>query len=407
MADVTDVIRYILMMKKRFADISNRKKFIAGSILFAAGFILMYISRISRAFAQWYSVHIYPVWVNVTGRLMGFFAFSVSEVLLYTLLLLAALTFLRLAVKVVKKHAVKKDFLTWGCGLYVLTGALFFLYVLNCGINYHRESFSESSGIKMESYTAEELKSVCLWLTEEVNSLSAGVIRDEEGVMRLGEGSMEAGKDTQGMEGRKGGGQAAAGPLRKKAVRAMQRLGREYPELSGFYPNPKGLLCPWILSVQQLTGIYSPFTVEANYNSGIVDYNIPFTMCHELSHLRGFMQEEEANFIAFLASSGSDDMHFQYSGYLMGWKYCMNVLYKADYDAWEEVRAQLSGNIEADLAANRDFWDQYDGRIAEAANKVNDTYLKANDQSEGVESYSKMVDLIVAYRAKERAGVSK
>lgn len=244
----------------------------------------------------------------------------------------------------------------------------------------------------MESYTAEELKSVCLWLTEEVNGLSADVVRDEGGVMRLGEGGMEAGKDTQG-------------PLRKEAVRAMQRLGREYPELSGFYPNPKGLLCPWILSVQQLTGIYSPFTVEANYNSGIVDYNIPFTMCHELSHLRGFMQEEEANFIAFLASIGSDDMHFQYSGYLMGWKYCMNVLYKADYDAWEEVRAQLSGNVEPDLTANRDFWDQYDGRIAEAANKVNDTYLKANDQSEGVESYSKMVDLIVAYRTKERAAI--
>ena len=83
----------------------------------------------------------------------------------------------------------------------------------------------------------------------------------------------------------------------------------------------------------------------------------------------------------------------------------MNVLYKADYDAWEEVRAQLSGNVEPDLTANRGFWDQYDGRIAEAANKVNDTYLKANDQSEGVESYSKMVDLIVAYRTKERAAI--
>ena len=373
MADVTDVIRYILMMKKRFAGRSNRKICIAGSILFAAGFILMYISRISRAFAQWYSVHIYPVWVNVTGRLMGFFAFSVSEVLLYTVLLLAALTFLRLMVRAVKKRAGKKDFLTWGCRLYVLAGALFFLYVLNCGINYHRESFSESSGIEMESYTADELKSVCLWLTEEVNSLSAAVVRDEGGVMRLGEGSMEAGKDAQETEGRKAG-EGAQGPLRKEAVRAMQRLGREYPELSGFYPNPKGLLCPWILSVQQLTGIYSPFTVEANYNSGIVDYNIPFTMCHELSHLRGFMQEEEANFIAFLASTGSDDMHFQYSGYLMGWKYCMNVLYKADYDAWEEVRAQLSGNIEADLTANRGLWDQYDRRTAEAGDKVHPTY---------------------------------
>lgn len=369
-------------MKKKFPKLTNRRKSIMGSILFAAGFILMYISRISRTFAQWYSMHVYPVWVNVTGRLAGVFAFSVSEVLLYTVLLLAVLTLLRLIVKAVRKCGAKRELLAWGVRLYVFAGVLLFLYVLNCGINYHRESFSESSGIEMESYTAKELKGVCLWLTEEVNARSSQVARDKGGVMRLG---------LRGEEGR-------------GAVNAMQRLGREYPELSGFYPNPKGLLCPWILSVQQLTGIYSPFTVEANYNSGIVDYNIPFTMCHELSHLRGFMQEEEANFIAFLASSSSEDIHFQYSGYLMGWKYCMNVLYQADYDAWEEVRGKLSGEAEPDLAANREFWDKYDGRIAEAANKVNDTYLKANDQSEGVESYNKMVDLIVAYRTKSKKG---
>ena len=111
------------------------------------------------------------------------------------------------------------------------------------------------------------------------------------------------------------------------------------------------------------------------------------------------MQEEEANFIAFLASSGSENNDFRYSGYLMGWTYCMNVLYKADYDAWEEVRGQLSEEAEPDLAANREFWDRYDGRIAEVSNKVNDTYLKANDQSEGVASYDQMVDLIVACRA--------
>ena len=388
-------------MKKRFFETSNKRKCITGSILIAAGFILMYISRISRTFAQWYSTHIYPLWVNMTGRVMGFFAFSVSEALLYTVLLLTVLTFFRIVIRAAKKCAakceVKREFAAWGGTLYVFAGALFCLYALNCGINYHRASFSESSGIEVERYTADELKDVCLWLTGEVNGLSGKVNRDAEGVMRLGlKNGSNSGADERETDRR---------AMNREAVRAMERLGQDYPELSGYYPNPKGLLCPWILSVQQLTGIYSPFTVEANYNSGIVDYNIPFTMCHELSHLRGIMQEEEANFIAFLASIGSDDMHFQYSGYLMGWKYCMNVLYKADYDAWEEVRAQLSGNVEPDLTANRDFWDQYDGRIAEAANKVNDTYLKANDQSEGVESYSKMVDLIVAYRTKERAAI--
>lgn len=108
------------------------------------------------------------------------------------------------------------------------------------------------------------------------------------------------------------------------------------------------------------------------------------------------MQEEEANFIAFLASIGSEDVHFQYSGYLLGWKYCMNALYKADYEAWEEVRGSLSERVEADLDANQKFWAKYDGKVAEVANKVNDTYLKANDQADGVKSYNKMVDLIVA-----------
>ena len=31
------------------------------------------------------------------------------------------------------------------------------------------------------------------------------------------------------------------------------------------------------------------------------------------------------------------------------------------------------------------------------ADKINDTYLKANGQADGVQSYSRMVDLIVAY----------
>ena len=124
---------------------------------------------------------------------------------------------------------------------------------------------------------------------------------------------------------------------------------------------------------------------------------IPFTACHELSHLRGFMQEQEANFIAFLACSKSGEDAFAYSGYLSGWIQCMNVLYKTDYDAWKEVRGTLPPEAEADLRLNREFWAKYDGAIAEVSNKVNDTYLKANGQKDGVKSYNRMVDLIVAY----------
>ena len=44
--------------------------------------------------------------------------------------------------------------------------------------------------------------------------------------------------------------------------------------------------------------------------------NMPFTICHELAHLKGYIYEDEANFIAFMACINSDNLFFQYSGYL-------------------------------------------------------------------------------------------
>ena len=80
----------------------------------------------------------------------------------------------------------------------------------------------------------------------------------------------------------------------------------------------------------------------------------------------------------------------------------MNVLYEADYESWEEIRGQLTDGAQVDLAANSQFWSRYDGRVAEVADQVNDRYLKANGQKDGVESYDRMADLIVAWYLEQR-----
>ena len=51
-----------------------------------------------------------------------------------------------------------------------------------------------------------------------------------------------------------------------------------------------------------------------------------------------------------------------------------------------------------DIYANNAFWESYEGKIAEAADKINDTYLKANHQTDGVKSYGRVVDLMLAFR---------
>ena len=65
------------------------------------------------------------------------------------------------------------------------------------------------------------------------------------------------------------------------------------------------------------TGIYIPYTFESNINVDVPAFSIPAIMCHELTHFRGFMRENEANFLGYLACMESPRDDFRYSGAMM------------------------------------------------------------------------------------------
>lgn len=358
---------------KTFLSDACRYRFSAALIFFLLSAVLLLVSTFLPGSAEWYSGHVYRPAAAAVSALTGRVPFSLAEIGLYLLILGFIFSVLYTMRKIIRHGAAGRRLLSWLSGICLAASLLAFFFMLGGGINYHRVSFSEKSGIAAEPCTVDDLSLICSWLTQEVNARSAQVSRDEDGVMIL---SRPEGPD---------------------ADAAMEKLGETFPDLSGSYPRPKKVLCSQILSRLGLTGIFSAFTIEANYNRDMTAYNIPFTVCHELSHLRGFMQEEEANFIAFLACIQSDQTDFQYSGYLSGWIYCMNALYDSDHDTWSAIRSRLSPLVEPDLTSNRAFWAKYDGVLSEVSSQVNDTYLKINGQQDGVQSYDKMVELTVAY----------
>ena len=366
-------------LKVRKRQKKNRKKDGSGqrirvaAVMLILSALLMAASAKFPAYAEWYSEKIYPLLVDTVGRLTGLLPFSAAEICLYLLLCGLAVSAVLAAAKIVKGGRASAVLYVWFSKVILAVSVLALLYTVGCGINYRRNSFSTEERIVTSVYGTDELEKICVWLTEEVNARAEEVPRDGQGVMEL------------------------SGPEGEGAAEAMEMLAEEFPSLEGYYPEPKEVIVSEILSFQGLTGVYSPLTVEANYNGDMTPYNIPFTVCHELSHLRGFMEEKEANFIAFLACIGSDRTDFQYSGYLSGWTYCMNALYRTDRETWQEVRGLLDERAETDVAANSEFWSSYEGVISETADRVNDTYLRVNGQAEGVKSYDRMVDLIVAY----------
>ncbi|WP_432626479.1 DUF3810 domain-containing protein [Brotaphodocola sp.] len=346
----------------------------------AAAFLILALAfqvaaRKIPGFADWYAHHVYPMIVGSVGRAFGCFPFSVSEFGIY-LLIGGLFGWLVWQIRVRKKWLVR----LFG-RVVTLVAVLFFLYTMNCGINYHARAFSEYAGIETGKYTTGELAELCGFLTEKVNENAPVSEEDRERYFSYKNRKWE---------------------WQRAGVLAMQAVGEKYPVLAGFYPKAKQVTVSDILSVQQLSGIYSPFTVEANYNGAMTDYNIPHTICHELSHLKGFMREDEANFIACLACSLSGDRAFRYSGYLLGWIHAANALADADLEAYRECAAKLGTEVRKDLARNNEFWDRYDTKTAKVANQINDTYLKANLQEDGVKSYGRVVDLMLAYRKMER-----
>ena len=67
----------------------------------------------------------------------------------------------------------------------------------------------------------------------------------------------------------------------------------------------------------------------------------------------------------------------------------------------EEFFASLINNgVKLDIQAVRERWKSHEGLISKFSSKSYDLYLKANQVKEGIENYSRVVDLVIRYYGK-------
>ena len=149
-----------------------------------------------------------------------------------------------------------------------------------------------------------------------------------------------------------------------------------------------------------ISGIYWPFTAEPHVNGLLTAMELPFAACHEVAHERGFAREDEANYIAYVACQSADDPDFRYSGTLCAYGHVARALRRVDAAAATRARDALDERVLRDLAALRAFWKPPTTRtgqlVLQGSIRLNDAYLKAQAQSDGVRSYGRMVDLLLA-----------
>ncbi len=352
--------------------------------LYPAAFALLAAAGARPEFAEWYAAGgVYTAFSRAVNHLTSLAPFSAAEVLVCASAAAAAFLLLRFAARMIFRKERAATAVRFLLNAACLGGVLLFWYTVSCGINYSRYTFARTAGLDLKPSSKAELVALCEGLTGDANRFRAGLKTDGQGVVDLEGDFPETAKEAQ---------------------KTFDALGREIPLLRSGYGAPKPVFFSRVMSRCNITGMFFPFTFEANVNADAPDYTIPATMCHELTHLRGYMREEEANFVSYLACRQSESQEFRYSGTMLAFAYASNALYGADSDAANAVFSKLSGGVRRDLAYSSAYWKQFEGPVAEASNSVNDRYLKANRQSDGVKSYGRMVDLLLALQRKEKAG---
>lgn len=352
--------------------------------LFILCIILNVTAWLSTPFCDWYNKYIFPLWTNTYGRLTSLLPFSFGEILIWIAVIGIPASLISLAVLlIVKKGKRRKIAKVYGLTYLWIIAFVAVTETLNCFILYHCSTFGRLYDIPEEQYTETQLLELCYVLTDETNSLSAQVQRDENGCFVL------------------------TSDLNDTAADSMRRLGEEFPQLDGYYVKPKAVMYSYFMSQQYLMGIYFPFSMEANYNDEMYPSNLPDTVCHELAHTKGFIQEDEANFIAFLACHRSENVEYRYSGYLNALKYVLGqVRENCGSETVNEVYSKLDGGVLADINGNSDYWQSVqesdkgliDSKtVANVSDKAMEASLKLNGVEDGKKSYGRMVDLLLNY----------
>jgi hypothetical protein len=347
---------------------------------------LILVARNSNYFAEEiYAKHIYKWISQPISTLFGLVPFSIAEIIIVTLPILCFGSILFFAVKMIRNKENRKQTLLKGIlNVMCLVSIVLFLYTILAGINYYRATFSTYSNLEIKESSEDELYALTKSLAVQANELrDKTTTRDEAGVFQLSLSNYETAKS---------------------ADDAFTSLSKDFPILEGSYAAPKPILLSKLMSYTEITGIFFPFTTEANVNTDIPDYNIPVTMLHELAHLRGFMREDEANFIAYLAGMKSENADLNYSSTMLALIVAGNALYEQNPDLYFTIRDIYSEGVIKDIRANSAYWQKYDDTaVSTISNNINDTYLKANAQEDGVKSYGRMLDLLLAKYRQEHS----
>ncbi len=356
--------------------IKNKNAIFFSSICLILSLILILFSRTIEGFAQWYAVNVFPFFPNTIGRLFSLWNDSFFEAGILVALILIGLFLLISFCLLIFHHPLRKMFLSSGLKtMLCITSVFILMYTLTCSINYQRDEIGTVFNLPVEDTSTEKLEKLTILLVGDITNLTDDP-KWNDSLRTLNDMAY----------------------IKMQSINAMKQLGKKEPSLAGYYSKPKPIYFSKLLSKFGIEGIFSPFTMEANYNNEMTSFLVPFTICHEFAHSKGYMKEGDAGFIAYLACKNSPSKIFQYSAAFHALTFTLDALKsEVSNESFNETYQKLPDAVKIQLRYIKvQRQNQSSSSFQSVAKSLNNFYLLANAQPEGAKSYGRIVDLLIA-----------
>ncbi len=246
-------------------------------------------------------------------------------------------------------------------------GAVLYLWFLAAwGLNYQRQPLREQLDFHEDRITRDALRALAARTVDSLNALH----RDAHAA---------------------GWPELAATPaeLGPAFVHAQRDLALPWTAQAG---RPKRTLFDFYFTRVSIDGMTGPFFLETLTNGTLLPFERAATVAHEWSHLAGYGDESEANFVGWLVCMRGA-APTQYSGWLSLYGTVVGALPRSDRD---ELIARLEEGPRADLRAISDRIRRHAVPVASRAGyALYDRFLKANRVEAGVRSYGEVLRLLL------------
>ena len=334
------------------------------------------ITWVLMQFGQRFSTLVDMIYPYVIRTLQGMLAEWTSSVDFPVWQVLAVALGVLILASLVLMLILKWNPIQWAGWVLAVFSGLYMLNTMMWGLNYYAGTLAEDMRLEVASYNLEELTEATLYYRDKANDLAAQIPRD-----------------------------AAGNPDFADFAQLAQQAGDGFHTLT--YTNHYSIFAGSVVPVKELgwadlytsmgvTGVTFGMTGESAVNPNVPDVGLPFAMAHEMAHRMSIAPERDANFAAFLACTANSDPQFQYSGYLMAFRYCYTALTSVDAHGAVTVSQGISQQLRGDMAGYTAFFDnRVSTTSSDLASSVNDAYLKLSGEEGGMDSYAEVCDLLV------------